>query len=420
VAIESSSGARSDLVRLVEWLDEQRQLDHERLIQLARVVDQMRTSVRDQAATLTHVESTASSRGPADGRSGDEIGKVADRLVLVERTLSEHIESQSRMLQAEAALHDRERRQFAELTLQVEALARTIESTNGRALAVAEEVRHERDARAPLVQSIDELERGAAAVTSRIGALDQMVRRLNNLQSVFEQTEDKRWSDLSRIDQQTKLLDLRLGRELVEIRKFVDDSRATADEALKPVDLLQRMVNQLVQDLEVLQTRVVGLGQAVDELADRISVAESQARSDRSVVDRLGEALEQLSRRLETSGGNIWQLGERLGTIADDLNRLRGETRGIREQSDGLIRRLERGDDERRRIDGVSVALEAEIDSVRKVASDEVVRLRERFELELEAIAAKLDARRRVGIDHLRRTIDELSEQFRELETEKP
>src|SRR6516165_5278570 len=89
VATDRARVSDKDLFQFLEWLDEQRQREHDRLEQLARVVEEHRTEVRDQGAAIALLRAANVSKSGADTRplDGGPPQRLAEQLVLVERAL---------------------------------------------------------------------------------------------------------------------------------------------------------------------------------------------------------------------------------------------------------------------------------------------------------------------------------------------
>jgi uncharacterized protein YoxC len=418
VATDRARVSDKDLFQFLEWLDEQRQREHDRLEQLARVVEEQRTELRDQGAAIAVLRAANGSKSGADTRplDGGPPQRLAEQLVLVERALYEHIENQSRAAQADAALRDRERRTITELSQQAELLNRANETLTSRVQALTEEIRHERDARAPFFQALDDLGRSQSSIQNRVLSLDQILRRATNAQTVLEQTSEKQSADLARLDNQIKLQDLRFSRELIDIRKLVDEWRTRSDEQLKPVESVARQLTQLADQRDVVIAQVAALDQALSDLATEFNCLAATAKVDRSATDHVNEALEAHLRRWEATGGSIWQLGERLTAIVDDLAALRGSERALREEVQGVVGRLDRFDDDNRRLEGALGETNSAIRAVDREAQSRSAALDVRIDAELASVTERANARYRLAIEHLQRIVGELQHQQQELE----
>src|SRR5262249_19304433 len=130
LATESVSAPGTDLARLVGWLEERRVEDYERLMQLARLVQQLQDDVRDQEAALARAR--ASAQVIVEPRGEDEtvrpdVEQLKEHLAIVARAVEEHITTQARVEQVESSERDRDRRQVAELVQKVDNLSRTLE-----------------------------------------------------------------------------------------------------------------------------------------------------------------------------------------------------------------------------------------------------------------------------------------------------
>jgi chromosome segregation ATPase len=401
----------------LEWLDEQRRLDHERLVQLIRTVEDQRDELREQGAAIASLRASGVAKPPVEMKTGDNTTpRLAEQLALVERRLDEHVDSASRVAQADASLRDRERRATADLVQQSQNLGRALDGIAGRLQAQSEELRHEREARAPLTQALEELTRVQASLNSRLSSLELSLRRITTTLSNLEQASEKQANELARLDNQLKLQDLRYTREILEIRKVVDEWRVRADEQLKPIESVARQLNQLAEQRELVGERLDGYDQSLSEIVGELNRLVSAANADRSVIERVSEGLEAHLRRWEATGGSIWQLGERLAAIVDDVTVIRAGERTLREELGGLGRRVDRAEDESRRLESLQTESAGEIRVVDRDAQARVDRVEARLDAEVAALADRANARYRLTVDHLRRVVDELQQQQRELD----
>ena len=122
-----------DYAHLIAWVDEQRRLDHDQLQELMRIVEQQQDVLRDQGLLLSQLRVPVVAKPSPDSRPIDDIlARFGDHIVLIERALNDHIENQSRTTQAEALVHDRNRRTVAELVHALDMLNRAVESSASR------------------------------------------------------------------------------------------------------------------------------------------------------------------------------------------------------------------------------------------------------------------------------------------------
>jgi chromosome segregation ATPase len=417
VALDENTVSITDTRHFLEWLDEQRQLDHERLVLVVQTVDQLRKDLREQGTAITHAETMSMSRSTTESRTNEGlVVSLADQITRLDRVVTEHIATQTRTSQAENAMQERERRQLAELTQQVEGFNRTLSVSTGRVSALSEEIRHERDSRAPFTQAIDELQRVQTTVSTRVGSMEQMVRRLSGTLSVAENSDEKQRTDLARVDNMIKLVDLRVTRELSEIQRVVDEWKTRIEEQVKPVDGLTRLVGQLADQREHLQGRSLTIGETVDRIGRDLSALDAQTKSDRTAIQRGAEAIEAVSRRLEATGGSIWQLGERIAGLVQELEVMRSDIRTAYEQIESVSGRADSTDEFQRRIEATELVFAHDLRALRTDARDWVDGVESRFDGEITALVAQAEARYRTSVEHLRRSAVELNQQVRELE----
>jgi chromosome segregation ATPase len=346
------------------------------------------------------------------------LDRLSEQVVLLERAFDEHASNQLRQAQAEAAQRDRERRTLAELVHQVDVLTREAEATNNRVLALVEEVRREREARPAIVQAVDNLERDHTAFQSRLSVLDQVSRRISTAQSVAAQSSEQFETRLVRVDDHTKLLELRLTRDLADIRQANATWRANGDEALKPVAGLIKLVTALGDRFDDLSTRQHLAREATERLVEELNRLDGQLKADREEITQLQQAIDSGSRRDEANGAAIWQVGARVDGLAAAMERVGVDARAVSEQLGELVQRLGQSDEERRRLEAALIALESEQRATRRETVEQAERLGVRIDQELGALLVQADGRQRQAVDHIRRMTDALQQQLRELETD--
>jgi chromosome segregation ATPase len=419
LAANDSSMSATDTRHLLDWLDEQRQVDHERLITLSQSVDQLRKDLREQSSALTHAETTSISRSSTDMRSNEGVVvNLADQIARLERVVDEHVANQTRTSQADNAVRDRERRQKSELSQQVELLDRALGISTGRVSALAEEIRHERDSRAPIAQAIEEIQQIQTGVSTRVAAMEQMVRRMSSSLSVAEAGDEKMRTDVARVDNQTKLVDLRVTRELADIQRIVGEWKTRVDEQNKPVDGLTRLIGQLSDKGEASQARSNAIGETVDRLGRDVASLDAQAKSDRTAIQRGAESVELLARRLEATGSSIWQVGERISALVQDLDQVHLDLRGARQEIDSLTRRAELSEEGQRLFEGTQLTFALDLRTLRADARSWSDAVEASLDSETSAIVGRAEARFRRSVEHLRRSADEINQQVLELEAD--
>jgi chromosome segregation ATPase len=346
------------------------------------------------------------------------LDRLSEQVVLLERAFEEHASNQLRQAQAEAAQRDRERRTLAELVHQVDVLAREAEATSSRVLSLVEEVRRERETRPPIVQAVDILEREHTAFQSRLSVLDQVSRRISTAQSVAAQSTEQFETRLVRVDDHTKLLELRLTRELTDIRQTNTTWRDNADEVLKPVAGLVKLVTALGDRFDDLATRQNLAREATERLVEELNRLDGQLKADREEISQLQQAIDSGIRRDEANGAAIWQVGSRVDGLASAIERVAVDARVASEQLGELTQHLGQSDEERRRLEAVLIALESDQRATRRETVEQAERLGARIDQELAALSDQADGRQRQAVDHLRRVTDALQQQLRKLETD--
>lgn len=407
-----------DLRKALDWLDEQRQGDHDRILQIARYLEALDARFREHVSALPEPPVTAPAHLPSrpDSRTTTPVQDLIEQVARIDRVLEDHVTTQTRAAQVEASQRDRDRRQLAELAQQVEITSRTVDAFVGRVNAMAEEVRRERDARAPLGHNIEELQRSVAALNSRMMALDEHLRRLTGNQSVVDGVLDKQRSEVTRIDNSVKILDLRIGRDLGEIRQVVEQWQELATEQLKPIAGITKQLAVLSDQRDAIETRLSQLNAEIAARGDELERLDATIRSDRAAFNRISEAAELQTRRAEQSEALAWQLGERVEGLADRLARLDQETRSVDQLVEEATRRIIGVDAERgelaERLRELAEATREQFLAVQ--ARAEVTE--HRLSSAIQTLNDETRTRALVDREHLRRTVGELSRQLIELD----
>jgi chromosome segregation ATPase len=235
---------------------------------------------------------------------------------------------------------------------------------------------------------------------------------LSLAQSTSEQAVEKQGADVGRLDNQVKLLEIRYLREIAEIRRVADEWKMRADEQLRPIEGIARQIGQLAEHRDAIVARLIGVDQSLSEVGSELNRLEATEKSDRSAIEQLAETFDGQARRWEATGASIWQLGERLTGLVEDLSQLRGGERNRREEIDALNRRIDRLDEERRRLEAGIAESNASIHAV-KLRTDELMT---KLEIDVAALSQRGDSRNRLAVEHLRRLVDELQQQYREVD----
>lgn len=410
------SPSPSDTHRLIRWLEEQRQVDHERLVQLMRSTEQMQDELRDHGMTLAHLTEDAGKRDD-DGRD-ETINTLGERLAVVERALAEHLDAATRLSQIQTAQRERELRQFADLSQQVDALGRTVDANSGRTGALVEELRHLRDERAPLMHAVDEIQRAQSSLQSRVTIAEEVARRFGGFQSLAEQSVERQRNDLVRLDNQQKLLDLRLTRELNDVRQIIEEWMTRGEDRLKPIAELIRQIAGLAEQGEVNTQRTASLARDVEMVSMDFDHLDAQTKIDRGALKRYSDGLEAQGHRLDEAVASLWQLSERLSTTTTNLEGLRGDVDAATQRIDAAERRIARLDEERQRLASALSEVGAELHSGQRDSRDQSGTVLFHIDSEVSSLRAEISSIRGLAVERLRRTVGELQHQLHEMEAE--
>jgi chromosome segregation ATPase len=337
----------------------------------------------------------------------------------VQRSLADHVEATTRIEQADSTERERTPRQIAELSQQMVALGRVFEATNGRLLALAEEVRHLRDERAPVVQAIDELQRTQLSLQSRVGIVDDLTRRFSAFQSVAEQSDEKLRNDLGRLDNLHQLLDLRVARDLAELRRVAEEWFSRTEERMKPLLEAIKQVSVMAEYRKVVEQRHAAVLKELEEIHVEISHLDTQSRADRAGMKRWTDNLDVLERRLDETGANVWKLGERFATTLSSVDGARTDLEMLVGRLDEVERKIGRFEDERQRLEASLLAVESLIHVGQKDSRDQSGSLLEHVNSEVAALRAQIDDAQRTTLDHLRGLVGVLQQQLSELESDR-
>lgn len=403
---------------LLTWLEQQRQADHERLIELNRIVEQLCDEARSQRTLLAHLGELEHSADDSRATTAEAIAQLKEHIGLVQRALAEHVEAVSRAEQVEGAQRERMLRQTAELAQQVLSLGRAADATNGRLAALIEEVRRLRDDRPALLQAVDELQRGQAALQSRVAVAEEIIRRQGAFQAVAEQSDERRRADLTRLDNQQKLLEVRLAREVGELRRSTDELVTRTDDRLKPITELARQVVGLVEGRAVVEQRLAGIAREIEQIRSEIERLEALGRTDRATTKRLSEQFEGYDRKHDEVTALLWQLGERVNTVLDRVSDLGDHLAALVTRVEATERQIALLDDERQRLDANLSRVEAALHAEQRGRGDQTDSLLAHVDAEVSSLRSQIEEIRRQAIQHVRRSVEVLQQQLSELDTD--
>lgn len=346
----------------------------------------------------------------------DPIHQLREHLLLVEQSLDEHVSAGVRTEQLESVQRERDRRLLAELTQQVSSLSQSVDATAGRALALAEEVRRERESRAPLALAIEDLQRTQIALQGRIGLIDEVARRYQAIVTNLEQAGEKRQSDLARVDNAVKLLDLKVTRELAEIRRVADEWVTEARDQLKQVGGLAKLVTALGDDRQGFIDQLAGTRDDIGQLAAELGQLGGEVKANRADFDRFHDDTTDLSRRIDTTATAVYHISDRFDSINGRLDAIRSEIRGLVQNHDELVHRIVRDEEHHARLEQRVDLLANERRGQERDAREQVDAIARRVDLETAELRARTERQHHQAIERLRKIIIGLQEQLAELE----
>ncbi|HLH72578.1 MAG TPA: hypothetical protein VKX96_04785 [Chloroflexota bacterium] len=406
-----------DSAHLMAWLEEQRRVDHAGLTELVHSVEQLRSELREHDSILARLTGMGTGYGASEGRGVYEtLTQLKEHIALIERALEEHFEESTRVERVETVERDRETRQLATVLQHIEELGRTTQASQGRIAALAEELRHERMARAPIDQSLDELQRSFTSLQNRLLIVEDQTRRYAAFQTASEQALETQRSDLTRFDQQQKLLDLRVNRDVAEVKQTVTAIQARVDDHLKPVAGLIRQFTTLGEHLERNDQSLAILMKSVEALRVELGQVDTQIKTDRVSTSRLRGEIDTQAHRIDEVNGVISQLSERLNGVASGLQDLRSSIELVNQRLDRIERELTHVDEVEQQFDATLAALQSSLRAQENEIRVQASEIRSEFGNAVAELGRRLDTDRRTFVEHRRRTLIELQQQLSELD----
>lgn len=404
----------ADAQELMTWLDEQRQIERERLTEVARSIEQLRDEVRDHGTALATL--TESFAEHADESDAELIAQIGNQVMQIERVIEDHLAATARAEQGQNSQHERELRQFADLSQRVDAINRALDAANGKLGAFGEELRRLRSEQVPIVQAVEEIQRAQISLQDRAQIFDEVMRRYSGFQARVEQSTGKQADDLTRLDDQQKLLDVRLTRDLTEVRQAVEDLTAGTDERFKPVAEILRRLATLTERQELTDQRISGLMHNAESVIAEISRLDAQSKVDRTSLKRLADAVEAQSQRIDEVIASGWQIGERINGLGASIEEGREEMVALIPRISECERQIQRLDDERLRLHEALSDLGLTLHDSQRDARDQSGSALARIDAEIVSLRAQIATVHDLAVERLRRTTRELQQQLRELE----
>lgn len=346
----------------------------------------------------------------------DPLHQLREHLLLVEQSLDEHVAAGLRAEQLESVQRERDRRLLAELAQQVGLLSQSIDATASRALALAEELRREREMRTPLAQAIEDLQRAQLALHGRVGLIDEVARRYQAITTSLEQSSEKRQADIARVDNAVKLLDLKVTREIAEIRRVADEWLVEAKDQIKQVGGLAKLVTALGDDRQGLVDQLSGTREDLGGLAAELGKLEGEVKANRADFDRFHDDTSDLVRRIDSTATAVYHISDRFDSINGRLDAIRSEIRGLVQNLDELGHRLGRDEEHQSRLEQRVDGLASERRGQERDAREQVDAIARRLDLETADLRLRSEQHHRQTIERLRKIIISLQEQLGELE----
>ena len=406
-----------DSSHLMTWLEEQRRADHAGLGELTRSVELLRAELREQGTSLSRLTGGWAGQAAADGRGVQEtLNQLKEHIALIERALEEHFDESSRAQQVETAQSERETRQIGVVLQQVEELGRVTQASQGRIAALAEELRHERQERGPIGQSLENLQRTFASSQNRLLIVEDQTRRYASYQAATEQALEAQRGDVTRFEQQQKLLDLRVSREVIDVQQNVAAIQAKVDDQLKPIGGLIRQLAMIDERLERSDQSFAMATKSVESMRVEIGQVDAQVKTERVSTSRLRGEIDAQTRKIEEADGAIAQLSERLNGVGANAQDLHSTIELANQRIDRIERELGHIDEVRQKFDSALAALQSTLRANENEIRVQASEIRSELSNATAELWRRLEAERRTSLEHRKRTVAELQQQLGELD----
>lgn len=398
------------------WLAEQRRTDQAGLGVLTRSIEVLRAEVREQGTILSRLTGGSGQATPETRGVYETLTQLKEHIALIERALEDHFNESSRAQQVETVQNERETRQIAVVLQQVEELGRVTQASQGRIAALAEELRHERQERGPIGQSLENLQRTLASLQNRLLIVEDQTRRYASYQAATEQSIETQHSDLTRFEQQQKLLDLRVAREVADVQQNVAAMQAKVDDQLKPIAGILRQFAIIDERLERTDQNLAMALKNVEAMRVEIGQVDAQVKTDRVSTGRLRGEIEAQNRKIEEADGAIAQLAERLDDIGANVQDLRSTIDLAHQRLDRIDRELGHIDEVRQQFDSALTVLQSTLRAHENEIRVQGSEIRSELSNATADILRRFEADRRTSVEHRKRTLVELQRQLGELD----
>ena len=406
------------LTKLVAWLDEQRKQDKELLARLGQQVERLSAEGRDSAGQLVDLHDRLRQAQTAMGRLPTvEAGlrQVREQLAALQRETQEVGQRENRNAAVQQTEVSRVAKALADLTQQIAELHRRDEGHLTRIQLVAEEVKHDRAAVAPLGQRIEHGEKQWATLAGRVQLVEEQLKRQEGLAAGREQADDELRAEQRKLWQWQQSAELRWARQLADWEQQIEQWQRLLDDQAKLIQHLAKDSVQSGEGLETLRRELPEQHARLQEQLGEIQRLASAQEAAHEEMNRLLQGIEAQRRRIDEQAGGLRQMDETFRQEAAEWAATSRRLDNERARLDELANTLRQREQEQRDDHGELAQLAQDVRTRHYELQDELARL------DRELAALRQSHRDRLAemlLLHERqrtRQIDELEQQVREL-----
>ena len=406
------------LTKLVAWLDEQREQDKELVARLSQHVERLSAEARESAAQLVDLHDrlrqsqTAMARLPTLDAA---LRQVREQVADLQRDLEEMGQRQSHNALLQQTEVSRLAKTLADLTQQAADLYRRDEAHLARVQIVAEELKHDRAAAAPLLQRIEYGEKQWAALAGRTQLIDEQIKREGGLVAGLVQADEELKVEQKKLWQWQQSAELRWARQLADWEQQMEQWQRLLDDQAKLVQELVKNSAQFNDVSEAVHRELAAHhGQLEEQLNEMRRLASAQEVAHEE-ANRLLQGIEAQRRRIDEQAGGLRQLDETFRQEAADWAALGRRLDNERSRIDELAIALRQQGQDQRDDHGELAQLEQDIRTKHYELQDELARLARGLAELRQSHRDRLAELVLLQERHHVRQIDELEQQVREL-----
>jgi chromosome segregation ATPase len=408
----------AQLQGIVAWLEDQQKADREQIARLAAEVERLTLISKEQAVQVVELRSaldegrTSLARLPLLDQA---LKQEREQVVELRDRFDGHTQQITQALLLRAADAERDRKLLGEQGQAIQQLEREQQTQTSRFRALADEVRRDRAQVESLPKSIDELVARVSQVAHRIEQTDDSVRRSTNLsQANHDELEGIR-SEQAKAAQWRQLTELRWTRQVAEWQQMIENWRAAADEAAKPVQHLHTQVGQLRDELRTRTGDIADQVRRIEDAHAALGRLDSALAQTRESIARLEQGTDAQRRRFDEQASAQLRLDESIGRVVDARQATEGAVQAQARQIEVLQADLRAVEASVTRVrsdltDGQQ-GLRADSEAIRTQVTQSI----ERIEAAARSLVERLLEAQRASQEHRQRLAIELEAQAREL-----